>query len=274
MFLVFSPLKRFGDCVIVTRTARAPPLYGARLAARTCAGCGHIDSRNANLRVRRTQTQEKRSLRVADPAKKIQPKVRGTTRPITTFHTFRQICLPEQTLKREALMTSCLTVTGRPLHPPTLPKKAGARRPLLPTATTRLALVSSSMSPKLLSSWRSAGVSMLFSRRVVVGRGRLTPRAATAAWAAAWADSMPPKVVAGAGRAAVGLPEVNLTSTKEREAARVSIVGWVRSGYVDAFGHSRERTTHPVRDGLLNHAPDFAVKWTNYNGELHPFGCK
>lgn len=52
---------------------------------------------------------------------------------------------------------------------------------------------------------------MLFRRSVVVGRAReTTPSAATAACAAAWAASTPPKVVAGAGIAALGFPEVNL----------------------------------------------------------------
>lgn len=90
------------------------------------------------------------------------------------------------------------------------------------------------MSPKLLSSARSPAVSMLFSRSVVVGRGMFTTRAATAACAAAWADSMPPKVVAGAGRAALGFPEVNL---------EVGICGERRGGGLsDAESRRRERS--------------------------------
>lgn len=75
------------------------------------------------------------------------------------------------------------------------------------------------MSPMPASSSRSPAVSMLFSRRVVVGRASdTTPRAATAACAAAWAASTPPNVVAGAGIAALGLPEVNLANRAPKQA--------------------------------------------------------
>lgn len=81
--------------------------------------------------------------------------------------------------------------------------------------------VSSSISPSPGSSWRSLLVSMLFSRRVVVGRETFaTPNAATAALAAAWAESIPPKVVAGAGKAALGFPDVNLWGRQGHDNGR------------------------------------------------------